>query len=440
VAVGARSGDWRQQALTPPATIFALSSGSPPAGIAVVRISGPDAGAALERLTMKPLPAPRTARLATLTGNDGAVLDRGLVLWFPGPKSATGEDVAELHLHGGRAVVAAVMTALSLMAGLRAAEPGEFTRRAFENGRLDLAEAEALGDLLSAETEAQRRNAMLQLNGGLADKINAWLDALVMLAAQTEAVLDFSDEDDVGEGDLAALQRAIRSLGDLISADLAEPPAERIRDGVRVVIAGAPNAGKSSLLNALTGRATAIVTPVAGTTRDVIEAPVVIDGIAFVLTDTAGLRNDATDEAEAQGIARARHEIEIADLVISLDETIAVSGPRIAISAKSDVVAPRADTLAVSALTGDGLAALRRLIVSEARMILPPPDRVALNARHREALSDAVEALVAAARSDDVLVIAEELRRARLAAARVIGGGDVEAVLDGIFSRFCIGK
>lgn len=442
MADGDRAGDGRRQALSDAGTIFALSSGSPPAGLAVIRISGADAGGALQALTGRALPEPRHATLRRLYSQDGALLDQALTLWFPAPASATGEDVAELHLHGGRAVVAVVSQALAAIHGLRPAEPGEFTRRAFENGRLDLAEAEGLGDLLAAETEAQRRNAILQLSGGLADKTRCWLDDVVSIAAQVEATLDFSDEDDVSEADVAPLHRAMTSLADAIAGDLAMPPAERLRDGIRVVIAGEPNAGKSSLFNALIGRDAAITAPIAGTTRDMIEAPVVIDGVAFVLIDTAGLRDDGTDAIEAIGIERARRAINVADLVIALDDSVvgSVEAVRIAVSAKSDLVASPAGRLGVSAVTGAGLADLRRAMVSSATTILPPPDHVALNARHRAALAEAVTALRAACASGDLIVIAEELRMARLAIARVTGGGDVETVLDSIFSRFCIGK
>jgi len=421
------------------ATIFALSSGPPPAGIAVIRISGPDAGTALTRLTRKPLPQPRLATLATIRATDDDILDRGLVLWFPGPASVTGEDIAELHLHGGRAVVAAVSTALEAIPELRPAEAGEFTRRAFENGRMDFAEAEALGDLLRAETEAQRRNAMAQFEGGLARMVGAWQARLVDLSAQIEALVDHSDEDDVDETifpDLIAQASAVR---DYIDLALDAPPAERLHDGFRIVVAGRPNAGKSSLINALSGRDVAIVSSEAGTTRDVIEVPLIWDGIPIILTDTAGLRSDPDSPVEEIGISRAITVAAAADIVIALDDSVAVGGDALRVSAKADL-GDRGEGLPVSARTGEGLVAVKAELTARLQAKLPPRDRVALNARHRAALRDAVAALDELADQPDVVLQAESLRVARTALDRVTGAGDTEAMLDALFGRFCIGK
>lgn len=441
MADAARAGDRRGEALTrAPATIFALSSGAPPAGIAVVRVSGPQAGDALVALTGRALPEPRQASLSTLREAEGVVLDRALVLWFAGPASATGEDVAELHLHGGRAVVAAVLTALEAMPGLRPAEPGEFTRRAFENGRIDLTEAEALGDLLSAETEAQRRNAVAQLEGGLTRLVGAWQLALTGLSARIEAIVDHGDEGDVDESDLAAVIAGAVAVADAMETALAIPPAERLHDGIRIVVAGRPNAGKSSLINELSGRDVAIVTSDAGTTRDVIEVPLVWEGLPVILSDTAGLRDDAADAAEAIGIARARDVAAVADLVIALDESVPTGANVIAVRAKADLGGVDDGRLAISSSTGAGIGLLRGKLIERTRALLPPPDRVALNARHRAAMRDSIGALHELTGAPDVVIQAEMLRQARVALGRITGAGDTEAMLDALFGRFCIGK
>ena len=269
-------------------TIFALSSGAAPAAIAVVRVSGPDAGTAMQALTGK-LPPPRRAVATTLRAADDSLLDQALVLWLPGPGTATGEDCAEFHLHGGRAVIAAVEAALAALSGLRHAQPGEFTRRAFTNGRIDLAEAEGLADLLSAETELQRQSALALASGALSRTIEDWRVRVLHLSAQVEAVLDFSEDDDIAAldpqfaGDLAALAADLADW-------LARPRAELLREGFRVVLAGPPNAGKSTLFNALVEAEAAITSPIPGTTRDVVARPVAISGVPFLFLDTAGLR------------------------------------------------------------------------------------------------------------------------------------------------------
>jgi tRNA modification GTPase len=299
-----------------PNTFFALSSGAPPAAIGVIRISGPHAGTALLALAGR-LPEPRRASLATLRDGAGEPLDSALVLWFPGPDTATGEDLAELHCHGGRAVIAAVEGALAALPELRRADAGEFTRRAFANGRLDLAEAEGLADLLSAETELQRAAALGAMQGALSRQVEAWRAQVLVLSAQLEAVLDFSDEEDASDlpqgftWNIAALEQ---ELGEW----LARPRSERLGEGFRVVLAGPPNAGKSTLFNALVESEAAITSPIAGTTRDVIERSVAIAGVPFTFVDTAGLRDEGGDAIEAIGIDRARGELARADVVLWL--------------------------------------------------------------------------------------------------------------------------
>lgn len=421
-------------------TIFALSSGTPPAAVAIVRISGPGAGSAIVALAGK-LPEPRVATLANLRWRDEP-LDRALVLRFQGPHSATGEDVAELHLHGGRAVVAGVLEALAGLEGLRPAEPGEFTRRAFENGRIDLAEAEGLADLLGAETRSQRRAALAMAGGALSRKVEAWRQTLLALSASLEAALDFSDEGEVGEawppgwaGDLEALAVQIEALH-------ARPPSERLRDGLRVVIAGPPNAGKSSLLNALTQREAAITSAVPGTTRDLIEAPVSIAGIPYLMIDTAGLR-DSADEVETIGVERARASVAAADLVLWLGPSEDSPDPKrtIRVQSKCDLAGtadPGAD-VRVSAVTAEGIDALLSAMAERALASLPAESEVGANARQREALANAA-AHLREARTTDMLIAAEGLRRARTELDRVTGRAGVEDMLDTLFGRFCIGK
>lgn len=418
-------------------TIFALSSGAPPAAVAVVRISGPRADDALAALA-GPLPPPREARLVALR-RDGELLDRALVLRFPGPASATGEDVAELHLHGGRSVVASVADALAALPGLRAALPGEFTRRAFENGRIDLAEAEGLADLIEAETESQRRAALALAGGALSRQVDTWRTRLLGFAAQVEALLDFSDEDDVSElpADFAA---NVASFASEIESWLARPPAERLRDGIRVVAAGPPNSGKSTLINALAGRDVAITSNIPGTTRDVIEAPVALSGTPLVLVDTAGLRA-GTDEIEAIGIGRAEAALAGADLVLWLGAPDSAPERALRVQSKVDLARPDGRyEIAVSAVTGAGMDALAERIVSRARALLPLEGEVALHRRHRVLLEEAVEFLGAIEPERDPLVIAELLRGARGLLDRLTGRAGVEDVLDALFARFCIGK
>jgi tRNA modification GTPase len=414
-----------------------LSSGLPPAGIAVVRISGPQAGMALASLAGR-LPKSRRATFSELRGANG-LLDEALILWLPGPATATGEDLAELHLHGGRAVVGAVLAELGGFPGLRPAVAGEFTRRAFENGRIDLAQAEGLADLLAAETESQRASAVLLAGGALGLEVGAWQRELLRISAQVEAVLDFSDEDDVPETSERAVRDVIGALEATIAARLATPPAERLRDGVMVVLGGPPNSGKSSLINRLVEREVAIVTPQAGTTRDRIEVPVAIDGVPLLLTDTAGLRGDTGDAVETIGIARAREALVEADIILWLGDAAETPEGAILIAAKSDLRESR-DGLPVSARTGEGVAALTSELVMRAKALLPKQGEVALNRRHHAILHDVQSELSAAYTAGDLLVVAEYLRTARTALDRLTGRAGVEDMLDTLFGGFCIGK
>ena len=422
-------------------TIFALSSGAPPAGIAVVRVSGSRARAALESLAQR-VPPPRQASLALLTDpQDGAPLDRALILWLPGPSTVTGEDLVELHCHGGRAVVAAVEAALAAMPGLRRAQAGEFTRRAFLNGRMDLNAVEGLSDLLAAETQQQRRAALMMAEGHFSRRVEGWRRTLLDLSAMAEAALDFSDEDDVPD---AAIERrigtGIAALGEEIGTALAAPSAERLRDGIRVVLAGPPNAGKSTLLNALVGRDAAIVSDIAGTTRDRIEVPAAIGGTAFFFTDTAGLHEGTGDAIEAIGMDRARAALDAADIILWLGD--AADLPRadaLLIAAQCDRDATRPG-LQLSARTGEGMDSLVATLMDRAAQLLPGEGDYALHARQRARVGELLAHVEAARHSDDLLVIAEELRQARRAIDALTGQAGTEDMLDRLFSGFCIGK
>ncbi|MDB5724603.1 MAG: tRNA modification GTPase TrmE [Novosphingobium sp.] len=421
-------------------TIFALSSGAAPAAIAVIRISGPAASEALGRLTGR-LPPPRRAVHAQLRDADEALLDSALVLWLPGPNNATGEDTAELHCHGGRAVIVAVEAALGAIPGLRPATAGEFTRRAFANGRIDVAEAEGLADLLTAETELQRRSALVMASGEFSRTVEGWRERLLACSAMVEAVLDFGDEDDVSP--LPELSRSINALRSELADWLSRPRAEALREGFRVVIAGPPNAGKSTLFNALVGSEAAIATSIAGTTRDVLTCPVAISGIPFLFVDTAGLRDEARDPIEIIGIKRARDALDIADLVLWLG--IEAEGPpkawEIAAQAdRADADPKRAPRHRVSAVTGQGLGALRDDLVTSARTALPKPGEAALNERQHKLLAEAAETLGSAGSLGDSLLVAEHLRLARVAFDVLVGRATTEHMLDALFGRFCIGK
>jgi tRNA modification GTPase len=450
-------------------TIFALSSGRPPVAIAVVRVSGPRAGAAVERLIGR-VPEPRQAALARVRDPaTGEVIDEALVLWFPKPRSETGEDTAELQLHGGHAVVAAVLEALGTIEGCRPAEAGEFTRRAFENGRLDLTAVEGLADLIAAETEAQRRQAFRQLKGLIGDRAEAWRRALIEAQALVEARIDFSDEADVPENLVDAALHAAQQLRSEIAAALADSGrGERLRDGLVVAIAGPPNAGKSTLLNRLARREAAIVSPYPGTTRDVIEVHFDLGGYPVTLLDTAGIR-DSADPVEQEGVRRARAGTASADLVLWV---IDVSASDIAVddggknSLKSDIwlIKNKIDlvvdklcincesgsglsspvTFPISAATGAGTDALvAALTVFAQNYFSATEPALVTRARHRRALEDTVAALDRALAERDSgreELIAEELRAAATTLGRLTGRVDVEDILDVIFRDFCIGK
>lgn len=434
-------------------TIFAPASGNGRSAVAVIRVSGPATEAGLRALAGS-LPGPRRAVVRALRNPlTGEILDRALVLWMPGPASFTGEDVAELHIHGGMAVRAAVLRALGDLDGFRTAEPGEFTRRAFLNGRMDLSAVEGLADLIDAETEAQRRQAVRQLDGALAKIVAGWRERLIDTLAWYEAALDFADEDDVPTGAAGAAAARLRAIRQEVGAELARAgQGERLRDGYVVVIAGPPNAGKSTLLNALARREVAIVSPHAGTTRDAIEVRCDLGGLPVVFVDTAGLR-DTTDPIEQVGIARARRRVDDADLVLWLAEpgqafaidTASDPARRVLVATKADHTQPARDgDLAVSAATGLGMDSLLDLVQQRASdAMVGSGDAVLTRERHRRAFEDLAAALMrgeaAAAAGRDELA-AEDVRLALRALGRVTGNVDVEEILDRIFSAFCIGK
>jgi tRNA modification GTPase len=441
-------------------TIFALSSGRLPAAIAVVRVSGAATRAALEMLIAK-LPEPRRAALRKLRHpQTREVLDEALVLWFPGPNTETGEDMAELHLHGGRAVVAAVMDVLGIVPDLRPAEAGEFTRRAFENGRLDLTAVEGLADLVSAETEAQRAQAMRQFQGLLGGRAESWRARLIGALALVEARIDFSDEADVPEDLIGPALATARELRDEIEQTLRdEHRGERLREGLVVAIAGPPNAGKSSLLNRLARREAAIVSPYAGTTRDVIEVHLDLGGYPVTLLDTAGVR-ESDDPVEQEGVRRARERAAAADLVLWVEEA-GLSAERMSqdneakkewfIQNKADLIYPDGEPLEnanrvfkISALTGLGMDQLVSALARYAADAFSAGEpALVTRQRHRDTLREAADAfgraLALGAGAPEELV-AEELRLAARALGRLTGRVDVEDILDVIFRDFCIGK
>jgi tRNA modification GTPase len=445
------------------ATIFALSSAKGRAGVCIFRISGPDARSAVESLTGRPAPVPRHAAVRDVRLADGTPIDRGLVLWFEAPASFTGEDVAEFHLHAGPAVIAAMTARLGELRGLRPADPGEFTRRAFANGKFDLTEAEGLADLIGAETEQQRRLALRQHQGELKDLYERWRTDLVRALAHLEATIDFTDEDLPED-----LAQTVRPRTDRLTAEIATHLADHrrgeiVRDGFTVVILGAPNVGKSSLLNALARRDAAIVSSIPGTTRDAIEVDLDLAGYAVTLIDTAGLRETA-DEIESEGIRRARAKAQVADLRLGVVD-LSVDDSRVSdelepgdavlinkcdLASTHHVPAYRTkngeplNALSISAKTGSGIDGL--LAWLEAQVVARAGGSESMpmtRARHREALEDAHAALVRVPRTLDANAIdlaAEDMRIAARALGRITGRVDVEDLLDVIFREFCIGK
>jgi tRNA modification GTPase len=420
-------------------TIFALSSGRPPAAISVIRVSGPNAQAAAVGMAGS-LPEARTAAVRQLHHpRSGDLLDEAVILRFDSPASATGEDIVELQCHGGRAVVDAVLAALAAIDGLRPAVPGEFTRRAFENGRIDLTEAEGLADLIEAETESQRKAAIALSEGGLRKQIAEWQQCLLGLSAEAERAIEYDEADDEAN---PTLRRECAALGAELRSWLDRPRAERLKDGIRVVVAGPPNTGKSSLLNAIAGEERAIVTDMPGTTRDHIEVPLALYGVPILLTDTAGLR-DSSDPVEAIGVARATTLVEAADVLVWLGAPgESPDHPRtLKVHPKSDLgSAVLPGSIAVSSVTGEGMPELLEQIGRTARDLLPGEDAIALNRRQARCFEEAASALDAASVAGDVLILAEELRHARVAFDRLTGRAGVDDVLDSLFSRFCLGK
>jgi tRNA modification GTPase len=437
-----------------PDTIVALASGAGRAGVAVIRLSGPAAGATLQALTARDLPKPRCAtREAFCDPRTGLSLDDGLALWFPGPASFTGEDVAELHVHGGPAVIAAIIDACLTQPDVRIAEPGEYTRRAFENGKLDLAEAEGLADLVDAETEGQRRQALRQRRGALSAVYEGWRGRLIEAAALIEAEIDFPDEDLPGELSRRA-GPLLQALADDMGRHLDDAHrGERIRDGFRIAIIGPPNAGKSSLLNALAEREAAIVSDIPGTTRDVVEVRLVLAGYPVWIADTAGLR-EAADAIEAEGVRRALARAEEADLRIAVVEVGqdvppelqgAIRGGDLLVRSKADQIEAHmsGDMLEVSAVTGIGLAQLKSQLEARVAEALGREEAPVLTrARHRRLVEEARAALLRAIPALDTgaELAAEEVRVAADQIGRLTGRIDVEDLLDEIFSSFCIGK
>jgi tRNA modification GTPase len=433
-------------------TIFALSSGALPSGVAVIRLSGPGTRRALEKLCGG-VPEKRRAALRKIRAADREVLDEGLVLFFAGSDSFTGEDVAELQVHGGKGVVAALLKELGALDGLRQAEAGEFTRRAFLNGKMDLTGAEALADLISSETETQRRFALANAAGRQGALYQEWRQRILHARAMVEAELDFADEADVGETPSAAVWADMHGVAEEIDAHLASyHRAEIIREGFRVVIVGAPNAGKSSLLNALAARDVAIVTDEAGTTRDLIEVSLDLGGVKVVVTDTAGLREAAGGRVEAIGIERARRQAASADLLLLLTDLSDPadvgdgfgSVPIWRVGSKADLA--RGPTVegfdhVISVLSGEGMGRLVGALTALAAEAVPVTGVMPSRLRHVELLSCCralLEKALGGAR--ELELRAEDLRLAGDALGRIVGSVDVEELLGAIFSNFCIGK
>ena len=425
-------------------TIFALASGIGRSAVALIRVSGPTTKVIVTQLCGK-LPAPREARLHRLRDADGATLDQAIVLWMPGPASYTGEDGAELHVHGGPAVLAGV-TGTLVARGARPADPGEFTRRAFTNRKLGLLEAEAVASLVDAETALQRDAALLQLSGAQSRKLKEWTDTLNSLLAYQEALIDFAD-DEIPTTTVEFVTTGIQALQVTIAREMeASTRGERLRRGLLVVIAGAPNAGKSSLLNALAGRDAAIVSPAPGTTRDAVQVNIEIAGVPVSLVDTAGLR-ETSDPIESEGVRRAQDYINEADVIIHLimDEGLPIqqggSGHIIEVRSKTDLLPAPKGMIGVNVVQPHGLDALVAQLSNVVRNLTMRSAQPAFStARHAAALRDTHSALLAAATHRQPDLCAEELRLAAASLGRLTGLVDVEDVLNTIFSSFCIGK
>jgi tRNA modification GTPase len=428
-------------------TIFALASAHGRAGVAIVRVSGPHASLALAKIAGLSNLEPRRAMVRTLFDGDGAAIDDALVLWFAGPASFTGENIAEFHVHGGRAIIEVLLAALSALPGLRPAEPGEFTRRAVENGKLDLTRAEAIADLVDAETEAQRRQALRQYDGALVVLYDGWRERLIKASAWAEAVIDFSEE----EIPLYIIAHSLRQASEIIDEIRSHLDdshrGEIVRDGIRLTVIGPPNAGKSSLLNTLARRDVAIVSEAPGTTRDVIEVKLDIGGYPVIVSDTAGLRA-TSDAVESEGVRRALASAERADLVLLLLDGSRGSGgdwPKADLTVwnKSDLPwsSPQSG-LRISARSGDGLEALLTELSRLVREKLERPNEAPpiTRARHRRTLEDAAASLVRALNASEPELIAEDMRLALRSLGRITGRVDIEDLLDVIFRDFCIGK
>ncbi len=434
-------------------TIFSLSSGTGRAGVAVIRVSGPEAGTALRRLCGA-LPEPRRVSLRAIRHPvSGEAIDKGFVLWLPGPKTFTGEDMVEFQVHGGRAVVAGTLEALGLVENLRPAEAGEFTRRAFREGKLDLVAVEGLADLISAETASQRRLAQFHLGGGASAAFERWRAEIVAILARLEAAIDFSDEEGIETSALSGLAERVSRLVEELTAELDQRATERIRDGYRLVIAGPPNVGKSSLLNRIAGREAAIVSRIPGTTRDVVEVHLDLDGIAVVASDTAGLREAAADEIEAEGMSRSQARVHSADMVLWVTSPDVEAAPppkeidsdTLWISNKADLDEPAEcqAEMRVSAKTGAGLDGLLAEISKRARLAAEGQGSGLLaRERHRIAVRECRDSLRGALAhwTGPVELVAEDVRSGAAALGRLTGRIEVESLLNEIFSAFCIGK
>jgi len=438
-------------------TIYALASGAGRAGIAVFRLSGSEAGAALRKLAGRTLPRPREARRIWLKNGNGEIIDHGLALWFPGPASFTGEDVVELHLHGGRAVAAALYKRLEEI-GLRQAEPGEFSRRGFLAGKFDLLQAEAIADLVAADTEAQRRQALRQGAGELSKRLENWRTQLVEIQAHLEATLDFAEDGVPDELEETTRLRLV-SLAEEMRSCLQERRGERLRDGYYVVILGAPNVGKSSLLNRIAGRDVAIVAATAGTTRDVVEVHLDLEGFPVILADTAGLRTAVSDGVEKEGIRRALQRADEADLrLLVFDRTTLPDGDLQTLALVDDkalVVVNKMDAsevpipeeiggrpvISLSAKNGEGIGEMLNALSERVGQELTGRENgVLTRERHRQAIKTVEEDLRKACEPKSMELVAEDVRQAGYRIGRVLGRVDVDEILDVIFRDFCIGK